>query len=277
MKYKFLNFLKQFYIYIVLLFIYIPLIIIILISFCGQNSKGNVNYNFNSFSFQNYSLLFFNNNFLTGLFGSLFVSLAVVPIVLIIAIITCFGIWKSKVIYRNSVILSSNFNIAIPDIITGVSLLLLFSSTIIPLGFNLGYITVVLAHISFGVPYAIVTIYPRMMKININHIYASRDLGYGAFKTFYKVIIPFLLPAIISAAFISISMSMDDFVITNLVNGSFQTIGTEIYSIRKGIKAWVITFGALMVIISIILIFIKLAYDLLKERKKNKKALWNTI
>jgi spermidine/putrescine transport system permease protein len=73
--------------------------------------------------------------------------------------------------------------------------------------------------------------------MNQNLIYASQDLGYSKTRTFYKVIIPYLSPAIISGATISFAMSFDDFIITNLVNGSFQTIGTAIYSSRRGIKA----------------------------------------
>jgi spermidine/putrescine transport system permease protein len=133
--------------------------------------------------------------------------------------------------------MSSNLTITSPDAITGISLLLLFSATLIPLGFNLGFLTVALAHISFGVPYALVVIYPRIAKMNPNLIYASYDLGYSKTATFFKVVIPFLSPAIISGATIAFAMSLDDFVITNLVNGSFQTIGTAIYSTRKGVKA----------------------------------------
>jgi spermidine/putrescine transport system permease protein len=124
-----------------------------------------------------------------------------------------------------------------PDAITGISLLVLFSVTIIPMGINLGFFTVVLAHISFGIPYAIIAIYPRMSKMNTNLIFASYDLGQSKIQTFFKVIIPYLAPAIISGASIAFAMSLDDFIITNMVNGSFQTIGTAIYSTRKGIKA----------------------------------------
>jgi spermidine/putrescine transport system permease protein len=113
----------------------------------------------------------------------------------------------------------------------------MFSITLIPLGVDLGFFTVVLAHISFGIPYAIIAIYPRMSKMNVNIIYAAYDMGYGKVKTFFKVIIPYLAPAIVAGATIAFAMSLDDFIITNLVNGSFQTIGTAIYSTRKGIKA----------------------------------------
>ncbi|MDE6476906.1 MAG: ABC transporter permease subunit [Mycoplasmoidaceae bacterium] len=132
---------------------------------------------------------------------------------------------------------SSKLSLVNPEVITGISLSLLFSSTIIPLGLDFGFVTVLLAHISFCTPYAIITIYPRMAKMNSNLILASYDLGYSKTKTFFKVIVPYLFPAILSAFAIVLAMSLDDFIITNLVNGSFQTIGTAIYTTRKGIKA----------------------------------------
>jgi spermidine/putrescine transport system permease protein len=105
------------------------------------------------------------------------------------------------------------------------------------MGFNFGFFTVALAHISFCTPYAIVAIYPRMAKMNPNLMLASYDLGHSKTNTFLKVVLPYLLPAILSATAICAAMSLDDFVITNLVNGDFQTIGTLIYTSRKGIKA----------------------------------------
>ena len=124
----------------------------------------------------------------------------------------------------------------VPDIITGISLALLFSITIIPMGVNLGFATIILAHISFCTPYAILIIYPRMMKMKKNLILASMDLGYSKIYTFFKVIVPFLMPAIISASAIVFSISFDDFIITKLVGGKVSTISTEMYTMAKGIK-----------------------------------------
>ncbi|MBQ6970258.1 ABC transporter permease subunit [bacterium] len=105
------------------------------------------------------------------------------------------------------------------------------------MGLNFGLITICLSHISFCTPYAIVAIYPKMQKMNKNLVMASYDLGYSKVKTFLNIVIPYLLPAILSAAAITFAMSLDDFIITNLINGSTQTISTAIYTTRKGIKA----------------------------------------
>ena len=139
-----------------------------------------------------------------------------------------------------------------PEVITGISLVLLFSATWIPMGFSFGFFTVTLSHISFCTPYVIITVYPRMMKMNNNLVLASYDMGYSKIRTFMKITVPHLLPSIFTAAVIVIAMSWDDFIITNMVNGSWQTLGVAIYMTRKGIKAWVVTFGAILMLAGII-------------------------
>ena len=253
---KFVSFLKKWYVLMILMLIYVPLIIVVLISFNPETDRGNINLNFGVPSIVNYLNLFTNDAFLNALLNSLILSLIVTPIALIIGVFTCYGLWKSKAATKSFVLNVSRFSIMTPEIITGISLVLLFSSTLIPMGFSFGFLTVVLSHISFCAPYVIISVYPRMMKMNNNLILASYDLGYTKMKTFAKVTIPHLLPAIFTAAVIVISMSWDDFIITNLVNGSWQTLGIAIYMTRKGIKAWVITFGAIMLIVTVIVIAI---------------------
>ena len=194
--------------------------------------------------------------FLIFVLNTLLLSVLVTPVSVLIGIMACYGIWKSKSTTKNFVLGTARLSMLNPDAITGISLLLLFSSTWIPMGLNLGFFTVLLAHISFCTPYAIITIYPRMAKMKQNLVLASYDLGESKIHTFIKVIIPYLMPSIMSATAIVIAMSWDDFIITNLVNGSFQTLGTAIYMTRKGIKAWVVTFGAIMIIIALIFIII---------------------
>ncbi|MDR0985561.1 MAG: ABC transporter permease [Mycoplasmataceae bacterium] len=262
--------LKRWYIYLVLAIIYIPLIIIVLLSFNHATPKGNIDLNFGVPTWSNYLDLFKNSDFINALLNSILLSVVVVPISILLATVTAFGMWKARPYQRQAVNFASQMTIVNPEPITGISLALLFSSTWVALGFNLGFFTVVLAHISFCTPYAIVAIYPRMAKMKENQILASYDLGRTRMYTFWKVIVPYLMPAILSGAAIALAMSLDDFIITNLVNGSFQTIGTLIYSTRKGIKAWVVTFGALVVLITIAVVIIVgiRKYVLLKKLNK---------
>lgn len=269
---KILSFLKHWYIFIVLAIIYVPLIFIVLLSFNEPTARGNININFGTPTVVNYLNLWKDDEFLNGLFNSLLLSVIVVPISLLLAIVTCFGMWRAKPYQQKAVNFTTQLTIVNPEAITGISLALLFSSTWVAMGFDLGFFTVVLAHISFCTPYAIVAIYPRMAKMKQNQLLASYDLGHSKLDTFWKITIPYLMPAILAGVAIVLSMSLDDFIITNLVNGSFQTIGTLIYSTRKGIKAWVVTFGALVVIITIVVIIILGIRKYFKLKKENKKS-----
>ncbi len=265
---KFGSFLKKWYVVLVLLAIYVPLVLIILISFNGETSRGNIKLNFDVPTFVNYINLFQNDQFINALLNSLLLGVIVTPFSLLFGVLTCYGLWKSRKTTKNFVLNVSRFSIMSPEVITGISLVLLFSATWIPMGFSFGFFTVALSHISFCTPYVIITVYPRMMKMNNNLVLASYDMGYNKIKTFLKVTVPYLLPSIFTASVIVIAMSWDDFIITNMVNGSWQTLGVAIYMTRKGIKAWVVTFGAILMLVTIVVIFIVAGFKI----KKNKKV-----
>lgn len=265
---KFGSFLKKWYVVLVLLAIYVPLVLIILISFNGETSRGNIKLNFDVPTFVNYINLFQNDQFINALLNSLLLGVIVTLFSLLFGVLTCYGLWKSRKTTKNFVLNVSRFSIMSPEVITGISLVLLFSATWIPMGFSFGFFTVALSHISFCTPYVIITVYPRMMKMNNNLVLASYDMGYSKIKTFLKVTVPYLLPSIFTASVIVIAMSWDDFIITNMVNGSWQTLGVAIYMTRKGIKAWVVTFGAILMLVTIVVIFIVAGFKI----KKNKKV-----
>lgn len=272
-----LVFFRKTYIYFLLSLIYIPLIFIVALSFNGQSIKGNINLNFSDGATgENWiSLLsdLSSDGFLANLLNSVLVALLVTPISVIIGLFTTFGMWSAKQKTKNFIRSASSINISIPDIIAGISLSLLFAVIWIPLGLDYGYATTVIAHISFCTPYAIVAIYPRMASLKNNLINASNDLGASKFKTFMKVIVPHVSPSIIAAAIIVTAISFDDFVITLLVSGNFRTIATKIYLSAKGIKAWIVTFGALLVILFIFGTLILAGFKIYKVKSKNK-ILW---
>lgn len=266
MRNNFFNYFKRFYIAILLLVIYIPLITLVIWSFAGASDKGNITTEFEG-GLDGYIQLFSDNSFLNGLFNTFIIMGIVTPISVFIATITCFSAWNNKrsvVKITNGI---SRISLVNPEIITGISLTLLFASTWIPLGLDLGFFTIILSHISFCTPYALITIFPRMQKFNKNLLDASRDLGYSNFKTFFKIIIPYLLPSLIAAMSLVAVMSFDDFIITNLVRGRVTTISTEIYLMAKGIKAWAVAFGAILITIFIIVISVKGIIGFKKERK----------
>lgn len=271
---SFLEWLKRSYIWIVIVCIYIPLFVVVFLSFTDPSSRNNVVLNFeqNWNVGENYSRLFvdsdYNGNFVNSLLNSLIIALIVTPISLIIGILATFGIWRAKVSTKNYVLNTAKITIVNPDVITGISLSTLFVVAFLPLGLNFGWITIILSQISFTVPYVIVTIYPKMMKMNYNLILASYDLKQGWFGTFFKVVIPYLLPAILAAALISFATSFDDFIITNLVKGRVQTLSTELYTMRKGIKSWAITFGGLIILLTLFAVVIMSGIKLVKTSRR---------
>ncbi len=272
-KENWIYWLKQSYVGIVLTLIYIPLIFLVFLSFAGQSDKGNINNNFVDVSGENYLEIIHNSEFWNALLNSFLIALIVVPISLVISLFTAIGIWTSKQKVETQVMICAKTSLAVPDIISGISLLLLFSSFILSIGFNFGFTTIILSHISFAVPYGIVSIYPNLNKIKKNLMWASLDLGYSKWATYIKVIIPAIKFSIMSAAILLAIMSFDDFVITTLVRGNVDTIGTAIYNSRKGIKAWIVTFGAIIVLIillSTLIISISKAKKVRDEKNKNK-------
>ena len=262
------RFLQKFYVLIILFFIYLPLIIIVLLSFNGQTKKGNIDMNFNhNFSLSNYFHLIENNDFLNDLLNSFVVAIITTPITIIIALMACFGLWNSKKKQCNLIIGICKATFVLPEPIVAISLFMLFTFTFIPLGFNFGLLTICLAHISYYSPYAVMIIYPKITKLNTNLILASYDLGYSKIKTFFNIILKTLLPTLLSSIIVVFGLSFDEFIITNLVNGSFHTISTKMYMTRKGIKAWIITFGAVVILFTIVIMF----FIAIIKTKKMKK------
>lgn len=268
--------LKKSYLTLILVLIYVPLIMLVIWSFVNPSERDNVvmNPNQHGWGWGSYLQLFNNSEFLNGLMNTFIIAMLVAPISVFIATITCYAIWNNRKRLVQITHGVAKISIVNPEIITGISLTLLLSSTWIAIGFDFGFFTIILSHISFCTPYALITIYPRMVKFKKNLIDASNDLGYNSFLTFFKIVIPYLLPAIIGALALVIVMSFDDFIITNLVRGRVNTLSSEMYLMAKGIKAWAVAFGALLVIIFITFIAIKGIIGYFKERDKKKIELY---
>lgn len=262
------TYLKKIYIFLIIALIYLPLIFLVFLSFSKPSWKGNIQSDFIWQGFENYSSIFNDPDILKALLNTLLIALVTTPISLTIAVFTCYGIWNNSKTVDKTVMSASKFSVVNPEIINGIGLSLLFASTWIPLGFRLGYFTVILSHISFCTPYAIIAIYPRFSKLNKNIVLASKDLGHSSIKTFFSIILPYLLPAIVAAGTIVVTMSFDDFVITNLVRGRVTTISTEMYNMAKGIKAWAVAFGSCTILIALFVISVRSVYLYKTSKKK---------
>lgn len=238
---------------------YVPLISIIVFSF---NESQSVTH-FTNFSFKWYHELFTNQRLLTIIFRTILIAVISTIISTILGTLVSIFLSKSGKGVRKFILKVNDLPIMNPDIVTGIGLLLLFVS----LNIERGYLTMIIAHISFCTPYVVINVYPKLKSLDPNIFEAAEDLGAKPYQAIKDAILPQIKGAIISAAAISFTMSFDDFVISYFTGGSVLNISTYLYTEAKKIEP---TINALSTII-ILIIIIKVIFDLVKNNKKEVK------
>lgn len=234
------RFLKSSYMAFIMLFIYVPIMILILFSFNSGESMSI----FNGFSDRWYKQLANEQPFLQSIIVSVFTAVIATAISVVIGTLAAIGLSRARKITQKMTLSVTNIPLINADIITAVSLMMLF----IALGANFGMLTLVLAHISFDVPYVIITILPRLRKVDQKLLEASLDLGAKPSQTLRKIILPILKPAIIAAAAIAFAMSFDDFIISYFTGGDDVNVATFIYTMKR-IKPFINAFGTICIAI----------------------------
>ena len=257
------KFLSHGYLYLVFAFLYAPILILIFFSFNSTNS----NVVFENFSLKWYAELFKDAEILTALGNTLLVATLASVISTIIGTAAAIGIsnlkrWKKKTIMNVTYLPVLN-----PDIITGISLLLLF----VAIGMSTGFVTVLLAHITFNIPYVILSVMPRLRHVDGNVYEAALDLGAPPVTAFFKGVFPQLLPGIISAFMMAFTLSIDDFVVTFFVRGnSFSTLSTVIYTITK--RKIPLSINALCALMLVTVLAILIAVNVVGDKKQKEVA-----
>lgn len=226
---KFRDWLSRFYLGLIILFLYAPIAVLIVLSV--NNSRSRVVWG--GFTLDWYRRLFLNRQIGEALSTTLVLALVSALVATIIGVIGALGIHAMRQRNYQLVMIFTNIPMVNADIVTGIALMLWFVH-FIPLGFG----SVLLAHITFNIPYVILSVMPKIRQMNISLYEAARDLGAGPVYGFFKVILPQLTGGIVSGFFMAFTMSMDDFVITYFTKGAgVNTLSTMIYGeIRKGIK-----------------------------------------
>ena len=222
---------KNIYSTIVYLFLYAPIIIMVIYSFNGSKFRNK----WGGFSLKWYKELFENREIIRALWN----TLAIAAISAIVS--TIIGLAASWLLYRmrnrkvKSLMLNTTYLPMLnPDIVTGVSMMILFVFIAIPRGF----LTLLFAHITFSVPYIVQSLLPKFNQLNKNTYEAALDLGATPWKAFYKVILPELIPGIATGMLLAFTLSIDDFVISFFTTGpGVSNLSIMIYSMtRKGIN-----------------------------------------
>ena len=220
------------YLWMLLALLYTPIAIIAIFSFTETKVLGN---------WTGFSLKLYTNLFSGGMSGSLVsaiqntivIALAASTIATVLGSIAAIGIYNMRSRSRKAISFLNNIPLINPDIITGISLFLLF----VWLGVSQGYTTVILAHVVFCTPYVVLSVMPRLTSMNPNIYEAALDLGATPFQALRKVIIPEIKPGIISGFILSFTLSIDDFAVSLFTKGNIglETLSTFIYSdARKG-------------------------------------------
>lgn len=228
-----MKFLSKIYLAFIFILLYIPIFVLVLFSF---NSSGNTG-GFTGFSLYWYRELFASPATFTALKNTLVLALSAALISTVIGTAAAVGIGKFKrAAVRGAVLSVTNVPMMNPDIVTGISMMLLFVfvGTLLHREENLGFSTILIAHISFCLPYVILSVRPRVLQLNKSLSEAAMDLGCTPLKSFFKAELPGIMPGVISGFIMAFTLSLDDFVISYFTTGSdFQTLPLLIYSMTK--------------------------------------------
>ena len=221
---------KKIYIVLIFIFLYAPIATLMVLSFNASKTRAK----WGGFTFKWYIALFQNEDILSALSNTLSIALIASVVATVIGTAACLAIMSLKKRGRALILGITNIPMLNAEIVTGISLMLLFIS----MGLKFGFGTILLSHITFCIPYVILSVMPRMQQLNPSTYEAALDLGAGPVYGFFKVVFPDILPGVLSGFLMSFTMSLDDFIITHFTKGAgVDTLSTKIYTeVKKGIK-----------------------------------------
>ena len=245
------------YMFLIFLFLYAPIIVLIVFSFNGS-TVGSRSV-FTGFSFRWYNQLFQDGALLTALRNTLVIAVVAALVSTVLGTAAAIGIDGMNKWMRSAVMNVTNFPMVNPDIVTGVSLMLLFvAGTKMLGGASLGMVSLILAHITFCLPYVILSVMPKLRQMDPNLSEAAQDLGCPPSSAFFRVVLPEIMPGIVTGMIMAFTLSIDDFVVSYFTSGTTQTLPIFIYSMtRKRISPEInalstLLFGTIIVLLLII-------------------------
>lgn len=244
------KFFGNIYLIIIMLFLYLPIVTLVVLSFNESKSMSV----FTRFSLTWYKEMFHSRLILGAIVNTFSIAILASIIATIIGTLAAIGIESLKLPTQNTLLAANNIPMLNADIVTGISLMLSF----LVFGISLGYMTILFSHITFCIPYVILSVRPRLNKKTDTLFEAALDLGASRKYAFRKVVLPELMPGILSGALLSFTMSVDDFVVTHFTRGAgINTISTLIYSeVKIGIRPSLYALSTLIFLIALIALLI---------------------
>lgn len=256
---------------LLLVFFYAPILFMIIFSFNSSKSLTH----FTGVSLRWYEAMLKNHSMMESLYITIIIALLATIISTIIGTITAIGLSKSKKVLRAFVSQVNDFPIMNPEIVTAIGLMLLF----ITFQIEKGFVTLLLAHIAFCIPYVILSIMPKIKSLDPNLADAAMDLGATPWQALVKVIVPQIMPGIVSGALIAFTMSFDDFVISYFVTGQgVKNLSIMVYTMSKRINPSVNAISTLVVLLITITLTIVNILPIIRKKtspsKQNKPWKW---
>ena len=246
---KFFKGLKGSYLALILLFLYSPIAIMIAFSFNAGKSRAK----WEGFSFKWYQELFGNEAIMDALRVTLTVAVIATVVSVILGTLGAIGIHACRKGWATALINLSYLPMTMPDIVTGVSLMMMF----VFIRLDRGMFTMILAHITFDTPYVLFSVLPKLRQMDPNTYEAALDLGCRPMRAITRVIIPEVSPGIITGGLLALTMSLDDFVISYFTTDKAQNLSTLIYSAAKrGVKPDMYALSTIMFITVLALLIV---------------------
>ena len=239
---------RKIYIALIVLFLYAPIGTLMVLSFNASKTRAK----WGGFTFKWYIDLFHNEEILGALLNTMLIAFLSALAATIIGTIASIAMSGMKRRTKSVMMGITNIPMLNAEIVTGISLMLLYIS----LGIKFGIGTILLSHITFNIPYVILSVMPRMKQLNLSTFEAALDLGASNTTAFFKVVLPDLLPGILSGFLMAFTMSLDDFIITHFTKGvGIDTLSTKIYTdVKKGIKPEMYALSTLIFVTVLILL-----------------------
>lgn len=244
---------------LILILIYIPILVLVVNSF--NASKYGIKWG--GFTFKWYEKFWNNDGLMTAALNSLTVSIVAASVATVIGTLAAVALHRYQ--FKGKALLSSMVFVSMltPEIVMAISLLIVFMA----LGIKLGFISLVIGHITFCLPFVIVAVYSRLKGFDMKMLEAARDLGASESRIFWKIILPLALPAVAAGWLLSFTLSLDDVIVSAFVTGpGYEILPLKVYSmVRVGVSPEVNAISTILLVVSLVLVVI--SQLLLREDK----------
>lgn len=261
---------KKIYLGMIFVLLYAPIVTLMVLSFNASKTRAK----WGGFTLQWYRSLFENEQIMSAFYTTLIIALLSALIATLLGTLACIGIQAMKKKTRSFFLALANIPMVNAEIVTAISLMLIF----IALRMNLGFHTILLSHITFNIPYVILSVMPKLKQTSRSTYEAAMDLGASPVYAFFKVVFPEILPGVLSGFVLAFTMSLDDFVITHFTKGpGIDTLSTKIYTeVRKGIKPEIYALSTLL-FVSVLILLILVNYSPEADEKTGTRTITRSV